>query len=284
VNSNERHAIKTFRVERHARGEFSIGGAPSATEFDAVVVEEPLEIRVAGEALATTMRTPGNDEELVAGFLRAEGIIASVRDVGSIVHCGRPGEEGYGNVVDVASAPGTTFDVDRTEYSRRGTLTTSACGVCGRRTVNDLVTRLRPVEDAMRFDVVWLQSLTQTLSKSQRVFSRTGGLHAAGIATENGDFVCVHEDVGRHNAVDKVVGRLLLDDRLPATGHALVVSGRASFEIVAKAVAASIPLVVAVSAPSSLAIETAERAGVTLIGFARDSGFVAYAHAERLQR
>jgi FdhD protein len=282
MSSEERGAIKTFRVERHERTRAASTEPRTATEFDAVVVEEPLEIRIAGDALATTMRTPGNDEELVAGFLRAEGIVATVRDLGSIVHCGRPGEEGYGNVVDVTAAPGTTLDVERTDYSRRGTLTTSACGICGRRTVADLVARFRPLEDETRFDAAVLQSLTRSLSKSQRVFSRTGGLHAAGIATKDGEFVAVREDVGRHNAVDKVVGRLLLDDRLPANGHALVVSGRSSFEIVAKAVAAGIPIVVAVSAPSSLAIETAEKTGVTLIGFSRDAGFVVYAHGERV--
>jgi FdhD protein len=256
-------------------------GAPSSTE-DALALEEPLEIRIAGDPFTVTMRTPGYDEELAAGFLFAEGLIASARDLGRIAHCGRPSDEGYGNVVDVAAAPGAVLDVEALEERRRRTITASACGVCGRRTIEDLVVRCGTVTDDTRFAASVVSSLPAALRAAQPGFTATGGLHAAAIAGTDGRLVVVREDVGRHNAVDKVVGRLLLDGALPARGRALVVSGRSSFEIVQKAIVAGIPLVASVSAVSSLAASTAERAGVTLVGFARGSAFTAYTHPERI--
>jgi len=246
---------------------------------DDVVVEEPLEIRVAGDTLAITMRTPGHDQELAAGFLLAEGVIKGRDQLGSIAHCGRPGDEGWGNVIDVLPAPGTVIDVER---SRRGTLTSAACGVCGRKSVDDLLARSTPIDDALKVERRVLANLPEMLRVEQKNFMRTGGLHAAALADSAGRLLLVREDVGRHNAVDKLFGRLLLDRALPASGRILLVSGRTSFEIVQKAVVARVPILVAVSAPSSLAIRTARAAGLTLIGFARQGSFNVYAGSERI--
>jgi len=246
---------------------------------DELAVEEPLEIRVAGEALAVTMRTPGHDHELVAGFLLAEGLIRSHVDLGGIHHCGRPGAEGAHNTIDVLPGPGAVLDLEAT---RRGTLTTSACGMCGRKLIEDLLQRLRPAPPSPPVRRSFIAQLTGELQKQQPSFQRTGGLHAAGIALANSGLHVVREDVGRHNAVDKAIGRLLLDDRLPAHGALLVVSGRTSFEIVQKALAAGLSGVVGVSAPSSLAVSTAARFGLLLCGFARGEAFNVYAGAERL--
>jgi FdhD protein len=269
-------AVVETGVARWEHGAFS-------SACDRIAVEEPLEIRIAGEPLAVTMRTPGHDHELTVGFLFGEGLVTGARDLGSVVHCGHPGEEGYGNVMDVTSAPGTVLDVDRHPAVRRGTLTTSACGVCGRSTIDDLLARCGAVTDESRFPARLVATFPDALRREQPVFAETGGLHAAGIATASGRFLAVREDVGRHNAVDKVIGRLLLDGALPRPGLALVVSGRTSFEIVQKAVTASIPLVVSVSAPSSLAIDVAERTGLTLVGFTRQGSFNVYCHEERLE-
>jgi FdhD protein len=255
-------------------------GAP-ASALAKVAAEEPLEIRVSGETIAITMRTPGHDHELVLGFLLAEGLISRVDDVGRAFHCGRPGEEGYGNVMDVATAPGTVIDVDRLGAARRGTLVTSACGVCGRRSIDDLLASCPPVTLGVRFAAATVSALTALLADEQRVFRETGGSHAAGLATHDGRLLLLREDVGRHNAVDKAVGRMLLDG-IDASSLALIVSGRSSFEIVQKAARASIPLVVSVSAPTSLAVEAARRSQVTLVGFARGGEFNVYAGAERI--
>jgi FdhD protein len=276
LHSSTTDAVRGCAIVRYEHGS-------PASAADLVTVEEPLEIRIAGETLAVTMRTPGHDHELSLGFLFAEGLVASARDVGSIAHCGRPGEDGYGNTIDVTTAPGTTLHTTHGAHQRRGTLTTSACGVCGRQSIDDLLARCRPLHDDARISASVVARLTGTLKRAQADFLRTGGLHAAGIATFNGEFEVVREDVGRHNAVDKVVGRKLLDGALPASGHVLVVSGRTSFEIVQKAVVAGIPIVVGVSAPSTLAVETAERAHATLIGFAREGTFNVYAHPERIE-
>lgn len=258
------------------------GDGAAETRRDVVAVEQPLEIRLSGDPLATTMRTPGQDHELGAGFLFAEGLIASRDDLGTLAHCGKPGEDGYGNVIDVLPAPGTAFDPARSAKSRRGTLTTTSCGVCGRRSIDDLIERVGRVDDRGRLSRRVLGSLAARLRDQQPAFQRSGGLHAAGLADADGRYVCVREDVGRHNAVDKVIGRLLLDGRLPAPGTILVVSGRASFEIVQKALCAGIPALLSVSAPSSLAVETAARANMTLVGFARNDGFNVYAGSARI--
>jgi FdhD protein len=252
-------------------------------------VEEPLEIRVAGDAVAVTMRTPGDDGELALGFLYAEGIIASAADVGSVSHCGRPGEEGYGNVIEVTSAPGVALEYERVQASRRGTLTTAACGVCGRRTVEDLMSSCGRLADGPRVSAAVVASAVARLREAQGVFARTGGTHAAAAHDARGERLVAREDVGRHNAVDKVVGALLRDGRVPPRAPGgegapalLVVSGRASFEMVQKATRAGIAIVASVSAPTTLAVDLALDANVTLAGFVRGETLNVYAHPERL--
>jgi FdhD protein len=255
-------------------------GAARARVDDVVAVEEPLEIRIAGEPIAITMRTPGHDHELVLGFLLAEGIVQSARDVGGITHCGRPGESG--NVIDVTSAPGHVIEWEPTGAMRRATLVTSACGVCGRRNIDDLLARVGEVRDDARFDVGWIRQLTLELSPRQANFAASGGVHAAALWDAAGQLYALREDVGRHNAVDKVMGRAALDGRLPATGMVLVVSGRASFELVQKAAVARVAMLVSVSAPSSLAVAAAQQSGITLLGFARGDRFNVYSGEQRI--
>jgi FdhD protein len=228
------------------------GTAPARERREEVAVEEPFELRLGGETLAITMRTPGHDDELTAGFLLAEG------------HDPR----GSGSARGVV---------------RRGTLSSAACGVCGREQVDDLLARLQPVAAETRFARQVLSGVTQRLAEHQPNFARTGGLHAAALVTQEGEFQIAREDVGRHNAVDKVLGRAALDGLLPLSHHLLVVSGRTSFEIVQKAVAAGVPALLAISAPSSLAVELAERFRVLLVGFARGPSFTVYAGSFRLQ-
>lgn len=259
----------------------------ATTRLDALVVEEPLEIRVDGETVATTMRTPGQDGELALGFLFGEGIIAGAVDVGSVAHCGRHGQEGYGNVIDVHSAGGHRIDPERVLEGRRWAPPTSACGVCGRRTIDDLLARARSVDPDVRLPPALLSSAQEALRTRQPIFARTGGLHAAVLLDRDGRVLAAAEDVGRHNAVDKAVGALVRagglgpDARGPRPAL-LAVSGRAGFEIVQKAAAAGVPVVASVSAPSSLAVELAQRAGVALAGFVRGDACNVYAHAWRL--
>jgi FdhD protein len=262
-------------------------GAPPRTgeaETDDVAVEEPLEIRVAGDALAVTMRTPGADRELALGFLFAEGVIRSLDDVGSVAHCGRPGEEGFGNVIDVLPGAGVVLAPERIAGTRRGTLTAAACGVCGRLTIDDLIARCAPVADDARIEATALARFIRSMRDRQELFARTGGVHAAALfaVAATGDApLFVREDVGRHNAVDKLVGALIFA-RAAAAGHALIVSGRTSFEIVQKAAVAGIPIVASVSAPSSLAIDLAARMNVTLVAFLRGESMSVYSAPERI--
>ncbi len=257
-------------------------GQPLAPHPDELSVEEPLEIRIAGETYATTMRTPGHDHELVAGFLLAEGLIQSREDLGGIAHCGPLDAERGEHTIDVSPAPGTVLDGDALDHTRRGTLTSASCGMCGRKMIDDLVRRLTPPAPCAPFEPTFIAALTSELRRHQPSFERTGGLHAAGIAVPGAGLLVVREDVGRHNAVDKAVGRLLLDQRLPLSAGLLVVSGRTSFEIVQKALAAGLCGVVGVSAPSSLAVSTAAQFGLLLCGFARNGAFNVYAGRERL--
>lgn len=261
------------------------GGAVHAGP-DAVAVEEPLEIRVDGEPVAVTMRTPGADADLALGFLFAEGMISGPADVGAIAHCGRPGEEGYGNVIEVRSAGGHRIDPERVLEGRRWSATTSACGVCGRRSIEGLLARCRPVPGGEAIEAAVILRRVALLGSLQPVFSRTGGLHAAAVFGAGEDPLAVAEDVGRHNAVDKVVGALLRSGQAgPAAAprpRLMAVSGRTSFEIVQKAAAAGFPVVAGVSAPSSLAVELARAAGIALVGFARGDRLNVYACAERV--
>jgi FdhD protein len=258
-----------------------LGHAPRS-EVDEVAIEEPLEIRVAGDALAITMRTPGEDRDLALGFLYAEGVIVSIDDVGSAAHCGRLGEEGFGNVIDILPAPGTALAPERVMGARRGTIVSSSCGVCGRLSIDDLAARCTPVDDASKVASTTLSCAIEALRGDQRVFARTGGVHAAGLFDLDGNLLVLREDVGRHNAVDKVVGHLLMTRALPARRCILAVSGRASFEIVQKAVVAEIPIVASVSAASSLAIDLAARMNVTLAAFVRDGAMNVYTARERV--
>jgi len=258
---------------------------------DVVAIEEPLEIRVAGDTVAITMRTPGADHALAAGFLLSEGIIRSVDDLGTLSHCGRTDEEGYGNALDVLPAPGVFLQWERVTASRRGTLTSAACGVCGREQIDDLLARIEPLGEAPPVDAALVASAPERLRAVQQAFDRTGGTHAAMVLAADGTVLSVHEDVGRHNAVDKAVGTLVLGGvigpcRAPAPGPRpalLVVSGRSSFEMVQKAAMARIPVLASVGAASSLAVDLAERAGVTLATFVRGGSFNLYTHGQRIR-
>jgi len=250
---------------------------------DTLAVEEPLELRVGGKALAVTMRTPGHDVELAHGFLLSEGVIGSRDDVVDARYCGSLDQDGRNtyNVLDIALAPHVPppdVGVERNFY------TTSSCGVCGKASLDavKLRTRFSPAADPLRVAPSVLAGLPDVLRTRQRVFDRTGGLHAAGLFTPDGAPLVVREDVGRHNAVDKVLGWALLQGRIPAAGTVLMVSGRTSFELVQKAVMAGVPLLGAVSAPSSLAVELAEESGLTLVGFIRDGAMNLYTGAERV--
>ena len=261
------------------------GGATSRADF--LATEEPLGIRVNDVALTLTMRTPGDDVELAAGFLVSEAVVRTPADLAGIklcdgTSCGHGGHEGMGNIADVTLAPGVTL----APAARRNFMTTSACGVCGKASIEDIcvLPEKALATDLAKFAPAVLAALPDRLRDAQRVFSRTGGLHAAGLFTADGELIIVREDVGRHNAVDKVVGWALLAGRLPLSGCILLVSGRASFELVQKAVLAGIPLLAAVSAPSSLAVDLAGEAGLTLVGFLRGPSMNVYAGAERLSR
>jgi FdhD protein len=277
----------TFRIPVERRSA-AVAPEPRASEprheLDRVVVEEPLEIRVSGDTLAVTMRTPGHDRELVLGFLWSEGIIRSPRDVSALAHCSRVEDDARGNVVEVTLAPGVVPPCrdDDSPFARRGTITTSACGVCGRRSIDDLVTRFASVPEGGRLEARVLVASASGLRDRQPVFAETGGCHAASLVTFGGDVVATFEDVGRHNAVDKLVGSRVRAGAMPLSDHLLVVSGRASFEIVQKALAAGIPAVASVSAASSLAVELARRGRVTLVGFTRGETFTVYAGGERI--
>jgi FdhD protein len=240
---------------------------------DRVAVEEPLEVRVAGETVAVTMRTPGDDAALALGFLFAEGVLRGLDDVGAIFHCGRPGDDGFENVLEVTPAAGAHVVLKRLDAVRRGTVTSSACGVCGRQSIDDLLALCGPVPTGVLLDDALLARAPELLRATQSLFSETGGVHGAAALDERGAVLASAEDVGRHNAVDKVVGALLKRG-LVGTARVLVVSGRASFELVQKATVARFVALVSVSAASSLAVDLARRVNLRLITFARGGNFV----------
>jgi FdhD protein len=250
---------------------------------DTLAVEEPLELRVDGRALAVTMRTPGHDVELAHGFLLTEGVVTGPADVTAARYCDSVDDSGANtyNVLDVALAPGVDPPATGVE---RNFYTTSSCGVCGKASLDAvrLRTRFPPAADATGATVDTLYGLPDALRAAQRVFDTTGGLHAAGLFTVDGAALVVREDVGRHNAVDKVLGWALLHGHVPAAGCLLMVSGRASFELVQKAAMAGVPVLAAVSAPSSLAVALAADAGMTLVGFLRGTTMNVYTGAERI--
>ncbi|MFD5662144.1 formate dehydrogenase accessory sulfurtransferase FdhD [Streptomyces hirsutus] len=251
---------------------------------DVLAAEEPMEIRVGGRPLTVTMRTPGDDFDLAAGFLVSEGVVHAAGDVDTIRYCAGATADGGNsyNVVDIGLAPGVAAPDASLE---RNFYTTSSCGLCGKASLDAVRTTAAwtVAEDALRVEPETLALLPDRLRAAQRVFDATGGLHAAGLFTAGGDLLCLREDVGRHNAVDKTVGHALRSGLLPLRETVLMVSGRASFELVQKAVMAGIPMLAAVSAPSSLAVDLAAESGLTLIGFLRGRSMNVYTGAERLR-
>jgi FdhD protein len=250
---------------------------------DTLAAEEPLEIRVVGRPLTVTMRTPGDDFDLARGFLVSEGVVSADSDIAAIRYCAGAAADGVNtyNVLDVLlddGVPPPDPSLERNFY------TTSSCGLCGKASLEAVrtISKWSVDRDPLRLGAATIATLPETLRAAQRVFDRTGGLHAAGLFDADGELLCVREDVGRHNAVDKVIGWALDAGRLPLIGTTLMVSGRASFELVQKAVMAGVPALAAVSAPSSLAVDLAREMGMTLIGFLRGSSMNVYSGVERI--
>src|SRR5450432_993329 len=252
---------------------------------DLLTVEEPFEIRIAGRSLAVIMRTPGNDAELAMGFLFTEGIIQSAQDVVKIEDALDADGLPMANVVNVvlSNAHQSGNMQVRAGAFERHFAVSSSCGLCGKNSIADLMCSTPPLEpDTLRIPISTLYELSERLRAEQAVFSHTGGLHAAGLFSQEGELLLLREDIGRHNAVDKLIGYGLLHNTYPYNEHILLVSGRTSFEILQKALLARIPCVVAISAPSSLAVELAATSGITLVGFLRGRSMNAYTHPERI--
>ena len=259
-----------------------VGANGEVAGRDVAATEEPLEIRLGSASFVTIMRTPGFDEQLAAGFLLSEQIVTAPDQVGSIRHCADDDGCEIGNVLNVWLTGDAATRAAQVMAGRRLVTANSSCGVCGRRSIDDLLHGIAPLGPGFTIDRDVVIALPDRLRAAQRAFDQTGGLHAAGLFDANGQLMQVAEDVGRHNAVDKVIGAELLAGRLPLADRVLFVSGRTSFEIVQKAVCAGIPVVASVSAPSSLAISLAADARVTLLGFVRNGAFNIYAGAERV--
>jgi FdhD protein len=256
-------------------------GVRAQRREDSVAREEPLEIQIDGASLAVVMRTPGHDEELATGFLVTERVIARAGDVVSARHCtSAASPEAVDNVLRVVLAPGVEVDL---EALRRNLYASSSCGICGKATIENALAAAAPLDDPARFAPGFFYALPAALEAAQAVFADTGGLHAAGLFAPDGRLLVAREDVGRHNAVDKVVGWALREGRLPLAGHVLLVSGRLSYEIVQKALTARIPVVAAVSAPSSLAVELARASGMTLVGFLRGESLNVYGDGRHVE-
>jgi FdhD protein len=274
TSNAERHGIGVGSVVRRKRD----GNCECVT--DAVTIEEPLEIRISSDPIATTMRTPGNDEELGAGFLLCEGIVRVRSDLREIAHCPLP--NALGNILNVTLGANTDFIPTRTQ--RFGTISTS-CGLCGKTSIELIRQQFAPIDSVGQLQIksATLLELPARLQSAQGNFARTGGIHAAALFNLEGNLTLAREDIGRHNAVDKVIGRMFLDDLLPLRNQLLLVSGRVSLEIVQKALAAGIPIVAAISAPSSLAVNFARESNQTLISFLRPPTFNVYSHIERVE-
>jgi FdhD protein len=246
---------------------------------DRLAAEEPLEIRVEGRSVAVVMRTPGHDDELAAGFLLTESAIRSADDLREISRCRDLDPDAAGNALDVTLAPDHRTDLDALT---RHVFTSSSCGVCGKATIESVFQQFPPVDSPIAVSPEILLSLPEKLREAQATFQKTGGLHASALFDERGNLESLREDVGRHNALDKVIGRALLDGRLPLHDRILLVSGRISFELVQKALAAGIPIIAGISAPSSLAVDLARRGGQTLVGFLRERSFNVYTGHRRI--
>lgn len=254
-------------------------GRLGAATTDALAVEEPLELRVEGRAIAVIMRTPGHDRELAAGFLLTEGVIRSAKDLFDITTCVAPNGAGKGNAVDAALARPDHAELDKLT---RHVFTSSSCGVCSKATIESVIRRRKPLIDGVRVPARLILSLPRLLTTAQEDFHKTGGLHACALFDSKGTLLAAREDVGRHNALDKLIGWALLEHRTPLHGHIVLLSGRVSFEMMQKAHAAGIPIVAAISAPTSLAVEFAHESAQTLAGFVRGGSLNIYAGAERI--
>ena len=258
-------------------------GDQSCDKQDCVALEQPLEILINGESFAVTMRTPGDDFALTAGFLYAESIISSSWDIGAMGYWGQPGDPAWQNVLNVTLRPGLLTDPARARLARN-VVTSSACGVCGKASLDAAQCLAAPLtDDDLSVTPAIIRALSEQLRARQQTFDRTGGLHAAGLYDAAGGLLSVREDVGRHNALDKLIGNEVQYNRVPLDRHLLLVSGRASFEILQKAAMARIPVVCAVSAPSSLAVQLARDLNITLIGFLRGDTFNVYSAPRRVR-
>jgi len=256
-------------------------GGKTSERIEKLAVEEPLEIRLGGRRFTLTMRTPGHDEELAAGFLFAEGFINDAKELGEIRRVrGRKGAAEPNAIDVILNVPA---DGLRSRLKRNFVMS-SSCGVCGKTSIDSILRRVAPLSDSARVAPATLLALSEKLRAGQRVFAATGGLHGAAIFSLGGTMLALREDVGRHNAVDKVIGYALTNSMVPLARHIMMVSGRLSFEIVQKAAAAGVPILAAVSAPSSLAVELAEEIGTTLVGFLRDGSFNIYTRPDRIEQ
>lgn len=265
-------ATGTYAIEVLAEG------ASDRQRLDDIAVEAPLEVRFAGRPVTVLMRTPGNDEELVLGYLHGEGIITRADEVASLDRPAGLSDAIEGNVIDVRFV-----DSRRRAGPDRMFFSSASCGVCGKRTIESLEVKAARVDSEIRVARSVLSALPSRLRAAQPTFALTGGVHASGLFTPDGALLAVREDVGRHNALDKLIGWALADGRIPLADHVLLLSGRVSYELVQKAVVASIPVMAAVGAPSSLAVEMAQRFNITLVGFLRASGMNIYTNSARVE-
>jgi FdhD protein len=252
---------------------------PFAADRDQVVAEEPLEIRIGGESLLVTMRTPGDDLDLAAGLLFTEGVLASLDEVAALTHGAPSAGRDRDNVVEVTVAPGHEL---KASAARRVLRATAACGLCGKESIAAVRRRIAPIDDPTTVALDVVLGLPETIRAAQPVFAATGGLHAVGLFTPDGTPLLVREDVGRHNAVDKVIGARLRDGFPSLAGGVMLLSGRAGFELVQKAAIARVPIVCSVSAPSALAVDLADEVGMTLVGFVRGGSANVYTHPHRV--
>lgn len=256
-----------------------VGSEKRSTEQDVVAEESPLEIRIEGKPIAVIMRTPGHDEELAAGFLLSEGVIARREDIFELSTC--PSQADGGTAIDILLARPDAVDFAKLT---RHVFSASSCGICGKAATDAVLQNFPPLKaDEVRVSPQIIFSLSDKLRAAQATFASTGGLHASGLFDLEGNLLWLREDVGRHNAVDKVLGAAFLENRLPLASHILMLSGRVSFELMQKALAARIPLVAAIGAPSSLAVSFAESSGQTVCGFVRDGRMNVYAHPGRIE-
>ncbi|MEM7013845.1 MAG: formate dehydrogenase accessory sulfurtransferase FdhD [Verrucomicrobiota bacterium] len=266
-------------VRRVTKTRIAAGGGRGEEE-DVLAVEEPLEIRVEGQSVAVVMRTPGNDEELVAGFLRTEGVVEDSRDVFEISPCPAAEGAGEGNVMEVLVR---NPDEELLEKLTRHVFSASSCGICGKATIESVFVSFPQIESSLVVEPDVLLGLPDKLRNAQANFEQTGGLHASALFDGSGELLLLREDVGRHNALDKVIGSALLNQQLPLRDRILLVSGRISFELMQKALSGGIPIIAGISAPSSLAVDFANESGQTLVGFLRPGGFNVYANPERIR-